>query len=94
MRRLAHGAPWVALWPGIRLSVLETRETQAPALGREGPLEEGAAAQGSCLENTMRRGAWRLQSVESQSQTTTEHTYDRAYDLKVKNFWSLRQAIL
>ena len=84
--RLAHGAPRVALWPGIRLSMLETWETQAPALGREGPLEEGAAAHARVL-------AWRipcaegpggLQSVESQSQTR------QSTHVIVLRIWKLR----
>ena len=35
------------------------RETQVLFLGQEDPLQKGMAAQYSCLENSMDRGAWK-----------------------------------
>jgi len=34
------------------------QETQVQSLGQEDPLEKGMAAQSSCLNNSMDRGAW------------------------------------
>ena len=42
----------------------ETSETQIQSLGQKDPLEKGMATlQYSCLENTMDKGTWQLQSI-------------------------------
>ena len=67
MLLLRAGLPWGS--HGNDLPA--TQETRVQPLGGEDPLEEGMAThiQYPCLENPMDRGAWRLQSVGSQSRT-------------------------
>ena len=55
----------------IRTPVVEFREAWVQSLGQEDSPGEGNGnpLQYSCLENRMERGAWRVQSMGSQSQT-------------------------